>query len=419
MAELLRMPEVAANMESAVLSSWSVAEGSSITAREVIAVIETDKAIVDYEAEVAGTLVRRLVREGAEVEVGAPIALIAQAGEVIADIDATLRDLGIGAGGAEGAPAPVEPVGAAQAQSVSSASGAPGMEATQGPANARRFISPLARRLARAAGLDIATIVGTGPHGRIVRRDVDLAVSSQPSAGAAAASTPAALGDFVDTAHSRLRRAIASRLTESKTTAPHFYLRGTATVDRLLRLREEINDGADLRVSVNDLLIKAIAKAHLHVPAMNVIWLPDAIRSFASVDIAVAIATPNGLVTPVVRSVERLTVTEVAATVRDFADRGRAGRLQQHELEGGSISISNLGMYGTQEFAAIINPPHAAILAVGATRQEPVVIDGALAVGTVMQVTLSVDHRPVDGVVAAEWMRAFIALLERPGQILA
>lgn len=419
MAELLRMPEVAANMESAVLSSWSVAEGSSITAREVIAVIETDKAIVDYEAEVAGTLVRRLVREGAEVEVGAPIALIAQAGEVIADIDATLRDLGIGAGGAEGAPAPVEPVGAAQAQSVSSSSGAPGMEATQGPANARRFISPLARRLARAAGLDIATIVGTGPHGRIVRRDVDLAVSSQPSAGAAAASTPAALGDFVDTAHSRLRRAIASRLTESKTTAPHFYLRGTATVDRLLRLREEINDGADLRVSVNDLLIKAIAKAHLHVPAMNVIWLPDAIRSFASVDIAVAIATPNGLVTPVVRSVERLTVTEVAATVRDFADRGRAGRLQQHELEGGSISISNLGMYGTQEFAAIINPPHAAILAVGATRQEPVVIDGALAVGTVMQVTLSVDHRPVDGVVAAEWMRAFIALLERPGQILA
>ena len=184
-------------------------------------------------------------------------------------------------------------------------------------------------------------------------------------------------------------------------------------------MREEINDGGDVRVSVNDILIKAMAKAHQMVPGLNVIWMPEAIRSFTSVDISVAISTPGGLVTPVIRGVDRLSVTEISRVVKDFAERGRAGRLQQSELEGGTATISNLGMFGTEDFAAIINPPQASILAVGASQQAAVVRDGAIAVGTVMRYTLSVDHRPVDGVLAAEWMRVFTELLEHPARILA
>ncbi len=230
---------------------------------------------------------------------------------------------------------------------------------------------------------------------------------------------PSDAAAFTDTPHTRLRRAIAARLTESKQTAPHFYLRGTANVDRLPAMREELNAGEATRISVNDLVIKAVTKAHLLVPALNVTWPPDAVRSYAGVDIAVAIATDNGLVTPVLRSVETMPIRVVTSTVSDFAGRVRAGRLQQHELEGGSISVTNLGMFGTEEFTAIINPPQAATLAVGAARQEPVVVEGALAVATVMRVTLSIDHRPVDGVNGAQWMKAFLDLLEHPTRILA
>jgi pyruvate dehydrogenase E2 component (dihydrolipoamide acetyltransferase) len=248
------------------------------------------------------------------------------------------------------------------------------------------------------------------------------AAAAAPVAAAAPAPAPrsvAPVGEVTEVPHTRLRRAIASRLIESKTTAPHFYVRGTAQVDELLRMREQVNEGSAVRVSVNDILIKAMAKAHQLVPALNVQWTTDSVLHFSSVDISVAISTDNGLVTPVVRGVERLTVTEIAATVRDFAERARSGRLQQQELEGGSTSISNLGMYGTEEFAAIINPPQSSILAVGASRQTPVVRDGELAIGHVLTVTLSVDHRPVDGVAAAQWMKAFIGLLEHPVQILA
>jgi pyruvate dehydrogenase E2 component (dihydrolipoamide acetyltransferase) len=267
-----------------------------------------------------------------------------------------------------------------------------------------------------------------------VRRDVEVATRTTPALATpesiapeapllaaiipASKATPDTRG-FTDKPHSRLRRAIAARLTESKQTAPHFYLRGTANVDLLLAMREEVNTGEIARISVNDLVIKAVAKAHVLVPALNVTWTPQAIRSYTGVDIAVAIATDNGLVTPVLRSVEAMPISIIAATVKDYAERARAGRLQQHELEGGSISVTNLGMYGTEEFAAIINPPQAAILAVGAARQEPVVVEGELAVATVMRVTLSIDHRPVDGVNGAQWMKAFLDLLEHPAKILA
>lgn len=418
MAELLCMPEVAAGTGSAILSTWLIAESAPYAAGDIIAVIETDKAVVDLEAESPGVLLRTLAQDGTEVPVGAPIALIAAIGEDVADIDATLGALGAGSSttvGAESARPPEVPAASAPADAVLSGT--------------RMFASPIARRMAKDAGVPLDLITGTGPGGRIVRRDVEAALPtpSPEAIGAAPPPGPRDRGEpdarpaapFTDIPHTRLRRAIAARLTESKQTAPHFYLRGSAHVDRLLAMREEINSGGDVRVSVNDLVIKAVAAAHVLVPGMNVSWTSDAIRSYASVDIAVAIATDNGLVTPVLRSVEEMSVSAVAASVKDFAERARAGRLQQHELEGGSVSVTNLGMYGTEEFAAIINPPQASILAVGAARKEPVVIDDQLSVATVMRVTLSIDHRPVDGVVGAQWMREFLGLLEHPARILA
>ncbi len=436
MAQLLRLPEIATGTTEAVLSSWSVAENASVSAHEVVAVVETAKAVVDVEAEADGVVLRLLVAPGAEVETGEPIALVAAPGETVTDVDATLAELGVTAGAPATAPsAQPSALGVPEASTTPDpspvegvpakvAAGPPSDQAEPMSRNGRVFASPLARRLAREAGLAVEDIRGSGPNGRIVRRDVEAARSSAPAHAPAATAPPAvsAAGGaaaYTEVPHTRLRKLIASRLTESKTTAPHFYLRGSAQVDRLLALRAEINATGEVRVSVNDLVVKAVGRAHQLVPAMNVTWAADAVRQWSSVDVSVAVATENGLVTPVVRSVQDLTVTAVAGTVRDLAERARAGRLQQHELEGGSISVTNLGMYGTEEFAAIINPPQAAILAVGAGRQEPVVVDGALHVASVMHLTLSVDHRPVDGVVAARWMAAFVELLEHPARILA
>jgi pyruvate dehydrogenase E2 component (dihydrolipoamide acetyltransferase) len=219
-----------------------------------------------------------------------------------------------------------------------------------------------------------------------------------------------------------MRRAIAARLGESKQQVPHFYLRGTARVDRLLDLRSQLNSTAApgaARVSLNDLVVKAAGVAHGLVPGMNAIWRPEAIRRFPAADIAIAVATEHGLVTPVLRGVERLTISALAGQTAELVERARAGQLRPDELEGGTLTVTNLGMYDTEEFAAIINPPQSAILAVGAVREEPVVVEGALAVGSVLRVTLSVDHRAVDGALAAEWMRSFLSLMEQPVRILA
>jgi pyruvate dehydrogenase E2 component (dihydrolipoamide acetyltransferase) len=374
MPQLLRLPEIAANTTEAVLASWPIAENTLYSAADVIATVETDKAVVDVEADSDGVILRRLVAEGTEVAVGEPIALIGAPGEAVDDIDAALDALG------------------------------------GHPAADRVFASPLARRIAREARLDIDHLDGTGPNGRILRRDVERVLSAEAPPETPPQTNP----------HTRMRRAIAERLSDSAATVPHFYLRGTARVDALQRLRAELNDDdPPVRISVNDLVVKAVARAHVLVPAMNVVWTPEAVRSFDTVDIGVAVATPRGLVTPVVRDADRAGITSIAATVRDLAERAEAGTLQQRELEGGTTTVSNLGMFGTEEFAAIINPPQSSILAVGAVRSEPVADDGRLAVGEVMRVTLSVDHRPVDGVVAAQWMRAFLSLLEHPVRILA
>jgi pyruvate dehydrogenase E2 component (dihydrolipoamide acetyltransferase) len=359
------------------------------------------------------------------VQVGAPIALSAAPGETVDDIDAALQALGVATVETSTGATPVadfaEPP--RRAPVVSSAHDSSG----------RVFATPLVRRLARSANLDLRAVAGTGPNGRIVRRDIEAILTEpaprtptpQSSEGAVEPSQPTADTEaipYADEPHSRIRAAIAARLTESKRTAPHFYLRGSCRVDRLLALRGELNadlDKADaIKVSVNHLVVKAAARAHTAVPAMNVIWTEHATRRFDAVDIAVAVASPRGLVTPVVRDVARRSVTAVSRDMADLAARARDGKLAQHEIEGGAFCISNLGMYGTEEFSAIINPPQSAIMAVGAARSEPVVTDGALAVATVMRVTLSVDHRVINGSTAAEWMRAFIGIIENPLQIL-
>ncbi|MEV4892492.1 2-oxo acid dehydrogenase subunit E2 [Nonomuraea sp. NPDC055795] len=429
MARVLRMPEVAAGAIQAILQGWAVAAGAPFGKGEVIATVETDKAVVEVEAEEAGVLLRTLVEDGATVEVGAPIAVLGTPGEPsdtpipeapAAPVPEALppEALAPEAGALPaGEPAAGEPPGAGESPGGPHASGQADAHGAAGRTRERVFTSPLARRLAKEAGLRVEDIPGSGPHGRVVRKDVEAAVA----ASAKAARTPARTETlaYTEIPHTPMRRAIAARLTESKRTAPHFYLRGTAVADALLATRAQLNQGGGPRVSVNDLIVKAAAHAHVRVPAMNVTWTDTAVRAHTQVDIAVAVATPGGLLTPVLRAVERAPVSLVATTMREYGERARTGRLRQDELEGGTLTVTNLGMHGTEEFAAIVNPPQAAILAVGAARQAPVVQDGVVVAATVLTVTLSVDHRPVDGVVAAEWLRVFLSLLENPLAILA
>ncbi|HET7900270.1 MAG TPA: dihydrolipoamide acetyltransferase family protein [Candidatus Nanopelagicales bacterium] len=408
------MPEVAANVTEALIAAWNVEVGAQFAAGQPVVTVETDKAIVDVEAESSGVLLRALAEPGASVAVGAPIAVLGAVGEPPADLDAFVASLGVVATAPPEAAAIEVPATVATADA---AGPAPAAESLAGHDGHRTFASPLARRLAREHGVDLAAVAGSGPGGRIRRADIESHLRSSVSdrAGVPAREVqtpeqqaPGVVPTYADVPNSRMRNAIAARLTESVTTAPHFYVKGSAQVDALLALRAEINALDGVRVSVNDLVVKAVAKAHMLVPAVNVTWNGDSIRHYSSVDVAIAVATDTGLVTPVVRGVERLSVTDLAATTRDLAARAKEKRLQQSELEGGSISVSNLGMYGTEEFSAIINPPHAAILAVGSARPEPVVVDGQLVVATVVHVTLSVDHRPVDGATAAEWMSVFV-----------
>jgi pyruvate dehydrogenase E2 component (dihydrolipoamide acetyltransferase) len=397
-------------------------------AGDALVTVETEKAVVDVTAESDGVMLRFLADEGAEIEVGAPIAVWGSTTDSEADVDGLLSLLGL-TGSDNSSPSAVtgsdEPEVAVD---VATAAGLlPPAEVTAGAPvvndGDRVFASPLARKLARDRGLDLTSVTGTGPGGRIRRRDVDHAPAPAPDTATPGAtpttraSAPVS-ASYEDVANSRIRQAIARRLTESKQTSPHFYVRGSARVDDLLALRKQINEVGTVKVSVNDLLVKAVARAHVLVPGLNVQWNGDSIRHFRQVDVAVAVATENGLVTPVVRGVEGLSLSQLAAATQDLVARAKDRRLQQSELEGGSISVSNLGMYGTEEFAAIINPPQASILAIGAARKEAVVVADALTVGTVLRVTLAVDHRPVDGATAAEWMAAYLQLLENPLQIL-
>lgn len=425
MATVIRMPEIAAGTGVAAIQSWLVAVGDEVVAGQPIAEIETEKAVVEYEAEDSGVVAALLVSEGEATAVGSSIAVLGAPGE---SADEAIAAAGVPAPGAAPAGSPAsddEPrEAAASAAPAAQASGGPDDSAPtaagdDNPAPAARiFATPLVRRLARERDLDLTSIVGTGPNGRIVRRDIEN-LQAHPATPETTAGVTGGDLTYTDIPHTGMRRAIARRLTESKATVPHFYLVAHCRVDALLELRRQINRSDAVKVSVNDLVVKAVAAAMREVPQANAIWTDEATRRFTSVDIAVAVSVEGGLLTPVVRGVDRMPLGELSATIRDLAERARAGRIKQHELEGGSFSVSNLGMYGTAEFSAILNPPHAGILAVGAAQKQPVVgADGAIEVATMMTVTLSADHRVLDGALAAQWLAAFQAKIENPVTVL-
>ncbi len=412
------MPEVLAGATEAAIQTWLVAVGDAVGVGQALAEIETDKATVELSAEIEGTIGRLLVRQGDNVAVGEPIMVMTALGE---GVDAIERALA--AAGAEvAAPAAPEPVATpAPAPAVPAAGAAASPVQADG---GRLFASPLVRRLAAQQGIEIAEVSGTGPNGRIVRRDLERHLSAAVAVAppAAPSSTPPRTAnsktesaDYVLVPLDRMRKAIARRLTESKATVPHFYLVADCRVEALLALRAEINATSPRRISVNDFVLKAVAGALMDVPSANAIWNEEGIRQFSSAEISVAVATDGGLTTPVLRGVERMSLSAVSASVADLAERARTGRLKQHELEGGSFSVSNLGMYGTSQFTAILNPPQSGILAVGASRKMPVVdANGDVIIAPVMTVTLSADHRVLDGAVAAELLAAFQRRVENP-----
>lgn len=449
MSTTIRMPEVLANVTEAAVQKWLVAPGDTIEVGQPFAEIETEKAVVEYTAETAGTVLELVVAEGDSVDVGAPIAVVGEAGEtptLDAAPSAPAAESAPAASVPDAAPAPSAPVApaapAAPAAAPAATPAQPESAPTPAPAasGGRMFVSPLVRRLAREKGISLDGVQGSGPDGRIVRKDLEALIASgggQPAAAtpasdaprasalaasstAPAASAPAALPEGAELVpHSRMRATIARRLTESKNQVPHFYLEAECRVDALLDLRKRINEGAASKISVNDLVVKAVAGAFVDVPEANRTWSDEGMVRHATVDIGIAVSLDDGLVVPVVRGVEALSVSALGRSIADLAGRAREGGLRPDEMSGGSFSVSNLGMFGTRSFSAIINPPQAGILAVGAARQAPVVVDGALEVGTVMAVTLSADHRAWDGALAARWLAAFQQRIENPLTILA
>lgn len=449
MAQIIRMPEVLAGAAEAGIQTWLVQQGSAVAVDQPLAEVETDKAIVELASEFDGVIGRLLAAEGDNVAVGDPLIVLLSVGEGADSIEDALITAGIVV-----SPSNVPPASVASSSAGSKAnsgdahvSPAPRLEAphqgetgehetrTVTPSvdnDRRRFVSPLVRRIASQEGVSLDEIEGTGPNGRVVRRDLDRYLAANSSAAAPADAPPPipeanlptespepASAVFTDVPLDRMRKAIARRLTESKSTVPHFYLVADCRVDDLIALRAQLNESAPRKLSLNDFILKAVAGALVDVPAANAIWNVDSIRRFSTVDISVAVATAGGLTTPVLRGVDRMSISEVSATVVELAGRARTGKLKQHELEGGSFSVSNLGMYGVSQFSAILNPPQSGILAVGGVRKMAVVdTDGELSVGSVMTVTLSADHRVVDGAVAAQWLAALQRRIETPLTIL-
>ncbi|MBU2695288.1 dihydrolipoamide acetyltransferase family protein [Pimelobacter sp. 30-1] len=425
MVQLMSVPEVAAGATEVQLAEWSVAAGAEVSRGDVIAVAETDKAVVEVEAEFDGVVVGLLATVGETIGVGAPLMLVGDSSDVGRELDALLAEVGVAPPNLSADPVPDPgPVPSVASDPVTAA-----------PA-VRRFSSPLARRLLQEAGLDIADVTGTGPRGRVRKRDVERLIAQRdavPAGAVAATAEPAtAVADTADVVevaagtslepHTRLRRSIAQRLTRAKQEIPHFYVTRSVRVDELLALRAQINEHSQVRVSVNDLVLRAVAVTHRAVPEANVVWSDEGMVRHESVDVAVAVASERGLVTPVVRGVDQLSLSSLARRVGDYVEQANAGRLQQRDLEGGSITVTNLGMYGVEEFSAIINPPHSAILAVGAARPEAVVEragdDQRIEIRTVLRLVLSVDHRAIDGALAARWMARLVEALERPMTLL-
>jgi len=412
MARILRMPEIVANSTEAIIQKWYLDEGIDFAAGATVLAIETEKAVVDVEEEISGVILKRLKFENDQVDVGTPIAILGDPGEKVADMSALLTSLGIEENVSVNTPVPV----AAASQEVKTQPTESKIAAQSG--SDRIFASPLARKLARELNLTIEQLSGTGPNGRITRSDVESAHSASKPSAAVPAKSKSSTQSFEEIANTPLRKAIASRLTQSKQEIPHFYLKATANAEKILSLRADLNATGRAKVSLNDLILKLAARTLEKVPDVNVNWTADAIRKFHQIDISIAVAGPRGLVTPVLRDLASKSVFDIATEVVAFRKKINTNTLKQNEIEGGSISISNLGMYGTEEFSAIINPPQAAILAVGAARKEAVVIDDRVEVVNVIHFVLSADHRCVDGALAAQWMQEFIKSVEAPIEIL-
>lgn len=435
MATEILMPALSPTMEEGTLAKWLVKEGDAVKSGDILAEIETDKATMEFEAVDEGIVGRILVAEGtAGVKVNTPIAVLVEEGE---SAGATAPKPA-----ANAAPAPA-PTPAASA-SAPPAPAASTTAAAVAPASggARVIASPLARRLAKEKGIDIAALTGSGPHGRIVKADVEAAGTAPraaaPSAPAAAPPAAAALAtgpsastvarlyegrEFEEISLDGMRKTIAARLTEAKQTIPHFYLRRDVQLDALMKFRGELNAGLESRgvkLSVNDFIIKACAIALQDVPDANAVWAGDRILRLKPSDVAVAVAIEGGLFTPVLKDADKKTLSTLSAEMKDLAQRARTRKLAPHEYQGGSFAISNLGMFGIDNFDAVINPPHGAILAVGAGVKRPVVkADGTIGVATVMSMTLSVDHRVIDGALGAELLKAIVGYLENPVAMLA
>ncbi len=430
------MPAMSPTMEEGTLAKWLVKEGDAVSAGDILAEIETDKAVMEFEAVDEGVIGKLLVSEGTEgVKVNAPIATLLEEGES--------PDAGVDTDAAANKePAkPETPKESAASEAPPDRPGSPQAPAAparpaaeSGDAGDRIFASPLARRIARDKGLDLSAIRGSGPRGRIVKADVQaagpaLATAAAPSKPAAPAADPGAVAkiyegrDYEEVALDGMRKTVAARLTEAKQTIPHFYLRRDVRLDALLKLRSQLNaqlEPRGIKLSVNDFIIKACALALQMVPAANAVWAGDRILRFAASDVAVAVAVEGGLFTPVLRDAEAKSLSALSAEMKDLAERARERKLAPGEYLGGSLAISNLGMYGIESFDAVINPPHGAILAVGTGVKRPVVSpDGEIAAATMMSLTLSVDHRTIDGVLGAELLAAIVDNLENPLAMLA
>lgn len=420
MAVEILMPALSPTMEEGTLAKWLVKEGDAVKSGQIIAEIETDKAVMEFEAVDEGVIGKLLVAEGtAGVKVNAAIAVLIE----------------------EGGSAEVTPVAkvAAPAPVAAPVVAAPAAPVVPKAAGARIFASPLARRIAADKGLDLAAISGSGPHGRIVKADVEGAVAkpapvvaaapvavASPAPAPVSAATVAKLYEgraYTEIPLDGMRRVIAARLTEAKQTIPHFYLRREVRLDALLRFREELNrqlSARGVKLSVNDFIIKASALALQAVPAANAVWAGDRVLQMQASDVAVAVAIEGGLFTPVLQDAEAKSLSQLSAQMKDLAKRARDRKLAPHEYQGGSFAISNLGMMGIESFDAVINPPHGAILAVGAGVKKPVVsASGTIEVATMMALTLSVDHRVIDGALGAELLAAIVSNLENPMAMLA
>ena len=421
MAISILMPALSPTMTEGTLASWQVKEGDVVQSGQVLAEIETDKAVMEVEAVDEGVLAKILVPAGSEsVAVNSVIALLAEEGEDPATVSVP-----------SDTNAPVNNSTNEAKASAVSPQAAP-QKSTSGSSGSRIFASPLARRLAAEAGLDLASLKGSGPHGRIVKRDIEAAIAAGPIAaelGPKAASTQAGMisTDLAGPAPyevvplNTMRKTIARRLSEAKSTVPHFYLSVDIELDQLLAARKALNTAADgaYKLSVNDLIIKACGMALMKVPKANATWADEGIRLYQRADISVAVATDGGLITPVVRGANLKGLAAISTEMKDLAERARASKLMPEEYQGGSFTLSNLGMFGVKQFQAIINPPQASILAVGAGVEQPVSRNGKIETATVMSATLSVDHRAVDGALGAQLLQAIKGYIETPLSMLA